>query len=168
MSRSWSSSSPIRSRWWSGAARRPHLVDSSGGEHDGGQGEQRVTFQQQADERRLAVRQQHLSASYTGLEHQSWIWNSTQAKFAQKSPVRDLLCGDVSLLSSMTKLQQSTVKIQEAISAGPAHQSGMEPYMWLPLLQELHARVQELRLMTERPSENCYAMNLCKNIFVSF
>lgn len=69
-------------RWWAGAQRRPHLVDSSRGEHDGGQGEQRVTFQQQADEGRLAVRQQHLGAGQTGLEHQAWIWDTTQATFA--------------------------------------------------------------------------------------
>lgn len=38
-----------------------YLVDSSGGEHDGGQGQEAVALQQQTAERRLAARQQHLS-----------------------------------------------------------------------------------------------------------
>lgn len=64
---------------WAGV----YLVDSSGSEHDGGQSQQAVSLQQQAAERRLAARQQNLSAGQTGLEDQSWIWRSRRTTESQ-------------------------------------------------------------------------------------
>lgn len=58
---------------------RAHLVDPSGGEHDGGEGQETVSLQQQTAEGRLAARQKHLSAGETGLEQQPGICNDSRS-----------------------------------------------------------------------------------------